>query len=193
MLIEKKYRNGEPAKMHLIEYVSARERHVTRSTFGAELFSACDVVDLSMLLSCLLHQVDHGSMTPAQARNCRELSGWNVEIDLGLDAYSVYAAVTASQVKAPAEKALLSHVQYLRELLDRKIVKYLVWFDTRDMVADGLTKGAVEREALQEVMQGVFVVRHKQERWTSINWRPANSQLLSTNESVIPSDLPTAY
>ena len=106
-------------------------------------------------------------MTPAQARSCREQSGWNVEIDLGLDAYSVYAAVTASQVKAPAEKALLSHVQYLRELLDRKIVKYLVWFDTRDMVADGLTKGAVEREALQEVMQGVFVVRHKQERWTS--------------------------
>ena len=167
MLIETKYRNGGEARMHLIEYVSARERHVTRSTFGAELFSACDVVDLSMLLACLLHQVDYGSMTPAKARECREANGWKLEIDLGLDAYSVYAAVTASQVKAPAEKALLSHVQYLRELLDRRIVKYIVWFDTRDMVADGLTKGAVERDALQEVMLGKFIVRHKQERWTT--------------------------
>ena len=167
MLIEKKYREGHRAKCHLLEFVSARERHVTRSTFGAELFSACDVVDMCMLLSCLLHQVDSGSMTPAAARRCREENGWDIEIDLGLDAFSVYAAVTATHVKAPAEKALLSHVQYLRELLDRRILKYLVWFDTRDMTADGLTKGAVEREALHDVMSGGYQALHKQERWTT--------------------------
>ena len=167
LLIEKKYRDGHSAKCHVLEFVSARERHVTRSTFGAELFSACDVVDLCMLLSCLLHQVDKGSMTPAAARSCRENDGWDIDIDLGLDAYSVYAAVTAFHVKAPAEKALLSHVQYLRELLDKKILKYIVWFDTRDMTADGLTKGAVEREAIQIVMSGKFQVVYKQERWTT--------------------------
>ena len=106
-------------------------------------------------------------MTPARARACRENEGWKIEIDLGLDAYSVYAAVTAFQVKAPAEKALLSHVQYMRELLDRGIVKYLVWFDTRDMTADGLTKGAVDREALHKVMDGSYHALYKQERWTT--------------------------
>ena len=38
MLIEKKYRDGDKANCHVLEFVSARERHVTRSTFGAELF-----------------------------------------------------------------------------------------------------------------------------------------------------------
>ena len=90
-----------------------------------------------------------------------------MEIDLGIDAYSVFAAVTATQVKAPAEKALLSHVQYLRELLDRGVCKSLIWFDTRDMLADGLTKGAVERAALLALMDGNFQVMHKCERWSS--------------------------
>jgi hypothetical protein len=165
LLIDKSYRQGHKANCHFIEYVCARNRHVTRSTFGAELFAACDAVDLAMLIASLLHQVDYGSMTPAAARQCRERNGWKVEIDLAVDAYSVYAAVTASQVKAPAEKALLSHVQYLRELLDRKICTHLVWLDTRDMVTDGLTKGSVDRSAIDLLMSGTYQWTHKAEFW----------------------------
>ena len=106
-------------------------------------------------------------MTPARARKMREEGGWDIEVDLALDAYSVFAAVTASQVKAPAEKALLSHVQYLRELLDRRIISRLLWIDTRDMFADGLTKGAVEREALHDVMSGVIKLAHDPQIWQS--------------------------
>ena len=50
------------------------------------------------------------------------------------------AAVAAAVVKVPAEKSLLSHVQYLRELLDQRVLHTLVWLDTRDMGADGLPK-----------------------------------------------------
>ena len=53
----------------------------------------------------------------------------------------------------------------LWELLEKDIVHSLVWLDTRDMGADGLTKGAVSREALQELMRGAMVVRHPSERW----------------------------
>ena len=35
----------------------------------------------------------------------------------------------------------------MRELLDTKVLEALVWLDTRDMVADGLTKGSVDRDA----------------------------------------------
>ena len=35
-----------------------------------------------------------------------------------------------------------------------------IWTDTRDMYADGLTKGAVSRDALREVMTGIIMLRH---------------------------------
>ena len=44
---------------------------------------------------------------------------------LVLEAYSVLAAVTATQVKVPADSSFLVHVQYLRELLDRGVLKEL--------------------------------------------------------------------
>ena len=49
-------------------------------------------------------------------------------------------------VKPPTEKSMLTHVQYLRELLDTKVLASLSWCDTRDMLADGLTKGKVDRK-----------------------------------------------
>ena len=62
---------------------------------------------------------------------------------LYVDAMSVFAAVTATFVKTPAEKSLLSHVQFLRVVLDNGCLRYMAWLDTRDMTSDGLTKGAV--------------------------------------------------
>eukprot|EP00969_Alexandrium_andersonii_P372228 15481272-Alexandrium_andersonii.AAC.1 len=59
---------------------------------------------------------------------------------------SAYAACTAGYVKIPADDVMLSHVQYLRELLDQRTLKALAWTDARDMVAGGATKGAVDRE-----------------------------------------------
>ena len=86
-------------------------------------------------------------------------------MSLCVDAKSVYAAVTATFIKTPAEKSLLCHVQYLRELLDNGVLRCLMWLDTRVMGVDGLTKGAVSRDALQELMRGTMVIRHPSERW----------------------------
>ena len=84
---------------------------------------------------------------------------------LCIDALSVFAAVTAIVVKAPAEKGLLAHCQYLRELLDLRVLHMLAWFDTRDMGADGLTKGSVERTALHSIMNGTLNVSHTPKVW----------------------------
>ena len=51
-------------------------------------------------------------------RSLRESGGFAIPAVLCLDALSVFAAVTAAYIKPPAEKGLLAHVQYLRELLD---------------------------------------------------------------------------
>ena len=53
----------------------------------------------------------------------------------------------------------------MRELLDKHILRYLIWVDTRDMYSDGLTKGAVARDAIHELMAGLMVLRHKVEQW----------------------------
>ena len=92
---------------------------------------------------------------------------------LRVDAMSVFAAVTATFAKTPAEKSLLCHVQFLRELLDRKALRTIVWTDARDMLADGLTKGVVDRTALHTVTDGHLQVRHTTKCWSS---KMANQQ-----------------
>ena len=51
-------------------------------------------------------------------RTLHESGGFAISAVLCLDALSVFTAVTAAYIKPPAEKGLLAHVQYLRELLD---------------------------------------------------------------------------
>eukprot|EP00974_Lingulodinium_polyedra_P010440 1002789-Lingulodinium_polyedra.AAC.1 len=64
------------------------------------------------------------------------MNGGYIPTDLYLDAKSVFAAVTATFIKQPAEKSLLCRVQFVRELLDKRILHYLFWIDTRDTGSD---------------------------------------------------------
>ena len=84
-----------------------------------------------------------------------------------VDAMSVYAAFIATFLKTPAETAHLCHVQYLRELLDNRVIHVVSWFDTRVLVVDRLTKGAVSRDALHEIMNGFMMLRHECKFWES--------------------------
>ena len=127
-----------------MDWVCKSQRHVTCSTFAAELLSAGDTADQSILISQMLYELTWGVVTPTEAREKRTKGGF-CSTALYLDAKSVYSAITASVTKKPAEKSLLTHVLYLRELLDAKVIQFLAWIDTRDMAADGLTKGAVGR------------------------------------------------
>ena len=40
------------------------------------------------------------------------------------------------------------------------LVRSFNWIDTKDMVADGLTKGSVDRTMLANLMQGSFKLAH---------------------------------
>ena len=82
------------------------------------------------------------------------MEGGYIPSALYVDAKSVFAAVTAAFIKQPAEKSLRCHAQYLWELLDKRVLQHIFWIDARDMAADGLTTGAVARDALHEIMEG---------------------------------------
>ena len=108
------------------------------------------------------------------------MEGGYIPIALYLDAMSVFAAVAATFIKQPAEKSLLCHVQYLRELLDKLVLKFLFWIDTRDMGADGLTKGACARLRLHMFMDGYMPLQHEFSQWSS------KSKLVSGSQQTEP-------
>ena len=163
---EKEDFSGTHKVVHVLDWACRRQRHVTRSTFAAELLSAGDTVDQGVVISQMIHEIENGYLSPTESRKLREEGGF-APLALYLDAMSVFAAITATFIKIPAEKSLLSHVQYVRELLDRKVLKYLFWIDTRDMYADGLTKGSVQRAALHFIMEGIMGLAREYRQWAS--------------------------
>ena len=158
--------SGRTAVAHLLDFSSKRVRHVTRSTFSAELFAACDSVDTTLLLAQLLHEIWTPQRAIGEARRLRESGGYAIPIVLCIDAMSIWSAVAAIHVRTPAEKSLLGHLQFLKELLTRRAVHTLRWVDTRMMHADGLTKGAIARDDLHRIMKGTLQYAHELKDYT---------------------------
>ena len=65
-----------------------------------------------------------------------------------IDARAVFDNIIADLVKTPYDKHLLVHALAVREFLRMRAVQSLYWIDTNDMLADGLTKGCIDRAAL---------------------------------------------
>ena len=78
----------------------------------------------------------------------------------GIDSMGLLTAVTAPRPKAPAEKSLLPHLLWMRDLLKRSLLKTLSWYDTRDMTPDALTKGSISRDALLQLCSGWVTREH---------------------------------
>ena len=80
---------------------------------------------------------------------------------LTTDAESCYKSCSSADFKIPTEKTLAGHVSWIREMLRVGIVSDLQWCDTRDMTADGHTKGTIDRKLLKELMTGFQTFQHK--------------------------------
>ena len=142
---------------HMIDFVSKAQRHVTRSTFSAELFAATDATDSGLLHTIVLHELKHGVLSSDDARLMIEGSKpCSVHLCLVVDAKSVSSATTAPNLRIPAEPSLLLHVNWVRSLLMRGRLHRLFWCDTRVMIADAMTKGAVTRALVTAAMRGVL-------------------------------------
>ena len=86
------------------------------------------------------------------------VTGYLIELYVWIDARSVFSAVENENFKYPTEKSLLSHISWIKQLTTSKIINILGWVDTRDMIADGMTKGSIDRSQLISAMKG-FVRR----------------------------------
>ena len=148
---------------HVILAESRSIKTVCRSTYAAELMSATSATDMLIPLSVTLHEIRSGPLGTENLRKIRDV-GWTldkvIKTCIMIDAKSVYESLKASIFKPPVENSLAGHVLWLREMRDKGLVNDIVWTDTRDMYADGLTKGVIKRDALYEIMSGTLQLRH---------------------------------
>ena len=107
---------SQSTPIHIIDWACKSQRHVTRSTFSAELLAAGDAADQGILVSHLLYEIERGPTDMSTARNLR-LDGGYMPTAFYVDAKSVYAAITATFIKQPVEKSLLCHIQFVHILV----------------------------------------------------------------------------
>ena len=142
----------------MIEFVSKKQRRVCRSTFAAELFSANDTADLLYVIALAVEEVEFGCKGVDQLKQAH-MSGFSVPLMLCIDDMSVFSAVNCDHLKLPAERSLLIQLLWLQEQIKRNVLR-LVWLDTRDMVADGMTKGSIDRLRIHMLMGALLMIEH---------------------------------
>ena len=103
-----------------------------------------------------------------------------------IDAEPVYNSLTSRDLKVPSEKTLLGHIAWLREMVSLGIIKRLQWCDTRDMTADGHTKGVIDRDMLLQLMEGAQKYAYSVKEHTPANPREAQKTLPTSKETDAP-------
>jgi len=150
--------------IHLLESVCRSHRLTIRSSYGAELLAASHGYDDAYPILVTLVELRDGVLTPEELKGYREEGGLALKVVLTTDAEGVYKSLTSRDLKTPTEKTLLGHVCWIRELLQLKLIQAIQWCDTRDMVADGHTKGSIDRELLLQLMRGHQAYKHEVKR-----------------------------
>ena len=135
-----------------MEWYARKQRRVTRSTFSAELNAASDAYEFAKLIAMTLAECIRPYPSIKSLVALEETGDFPIPIHLIVDARSVFDALKASEIKAPSEISLIMFLCQLKEALLCHSLSKLWWCDTHDMIADGLNKGAVSRQALLDLV-----------------------------------------
>ena len=141
-------KTGQEVRCQVLDWYARKHSRVVRSTYAAELLSLIDAVGQGNLIASCLDEVIVGARSALELLDRHRQGLRSIQHDAGIDAKAVFDGITAVQPRTPADKPLFLHALAMREYLEAGWVDRLYWFDTLAMLADGLTKGAVDREAL---------------------------------------------
>ena len=145
---------------HLIDAVSQSLKLVTRSTFSSETLAAVGTVDSLVPLLASMIEILNGSMSTQELRTFRKNSKTDIQSIVVVDARNFFQAWTGTSLKLPTEKSLFPHIAWLRDVV-LCCPSNVVWCDTRDMLADCMTKGKIDRQAILKAMNGSFAFEHE--------------------------------
>ena len=148
--------------VNLIDFLTRHLRRVVRSTFVAELNALLDAIESLIITQIGWHQIVHGTEETIEQLLLRLGAGTlSPPIELVGDARSVLDAVAASDACDPAEASLKLHLLSVRARLEAGLIRKLWWCDTRDMVADALSKGGIDRTVILLAMdKGKVHIQH---------------------------------
>merc|ERR1712086_30635 len=146
--------------VHLIEACCKSHRLQVRSSYSAETLAAAHNLEDCYPTIVTLHELHAGPLAPTQLKNILEIGGLSIKVTLTIDAESVFKSLSSKDLKKPTECTLLGHISWIRQMMERGIVHCVQWCDTRDMSADGHTKGSIDRELLYQAMNGNQIFKY---------------------------------
>ena len=150
-------------RCQVLDWYARKQPHVCRSTFAAELHAALDATGQAVLVQSALTEIAQGPRTAQQLRDAQLAGTLWPPMHLCIDAQSLFDAVAAQNATTPADRTMMVHLLALRELVRDGVVSTIWWIDTLAMLADGLTKGSVPRQALIAVCsRGVWKITGKE-------------------------------
>ena len=80
--------------------MSKKQSKVCRSTFAAELHSCLDAVGSACVINAALTEILTGVRTASQLSELQDSGGHSLEMDVAIDAKSVWDAVVADEPKS---------------------------------------------------------------------------------------------
>ena len=164
---------GQNVNCQVLDWYARKHSRVVRSTYAAELLSLLDAVGRGNIITTAIDEIWSGATSAAKLLERHSQGRRCIEHDAIVDAKAVWDGVTAQCPKTPADKPLFLHALAMHEYLESGWVDRLWWADTLAMLADGLTKGSVEREALIAVCE--------RGTWAIVGEAPVYKQLRKTD------------
>ena len=83
-------------------------------------------------------------------------------MDLFTDCRSIFDALQGQDLRIPTEEGLYPLLLIIKHLMTTGLIDRLYWIDTRDMLADGLNKGVISREAILTYCRtGTWILKHE--------------------------------
>jgi Reverse transcriptase (RNA-dependent DNA polymerase)/Integrase core domain len=140
---------GNPGgRIHILEFYSRKQKRVTRSTFAAELHALADSLEVGKLICYSLCEIMRPRIKVTDLLSTAETDRLIVRIVACIDAKSVFDSLAAADLRVPSEASLIMVLLQIKEMLKQRFLRELYWISTQDMLADGLNKGAISRDAL---------------------------------------------
>ena len=138
-------RPNQEVRCQVLDWYARKHSRVVRSTYAAELLSLLDAVGQGNMVATALDEIHSGVETAAQLLARHVGRQRPIEHDACVDAKAVFDGITAQCPRMPADKLLFLHALAMREYLEAGSVDRLWWIDTLAMLADGMTKGNIDR------------------------------------------------
>ena len=144
-----------------IDFFSRKQRRIVRSTFGAETNAAADGIEVARLVAYTLAEIVIPGCTAQSLVHLDESGSLPFRIQLITDCKSLFDSLRCEEIAIPTEQSLIMILLQIKEGMRTGTIASIVWADTRDLIADGLTKGSIARaDLLAFSMTSLWLLKH---------------------------------